>query len=298
MNKQGAWYATVAYVLWGVLPIYWKQLHNIPPLEIIGYRILLSFVTVSFFLMLGKNWGKFIKAVTRPGVLKAYGTASLLIGINWLIYIWAINSNYIIETSLGYFINPLLSILLGVIVLKEHLRIGQWIPVILAALGMIYMTLTYGKVPWIALSLALSFGLYGLVKKKAPLNSLYGLTIETGFLLIPSLIYLSVVFISGSNAFLHTDLKTDLLVILSGIVTIIPLLLFASAAQKISLSLVGILQYIAPTLQFLIGYFIYREAITHNQLLGFVLVWIALAFFFIEGIINNRRHPLVQFEKN
>jgi len=295
--KQGTWYAVAAYVLWGVFPIYWKQLHNIPPLEVIGYRIIWSFVTVSLILMWGKNWGKFIKAITKPGVLVTYGIASLLIGINWLIYISAINSNYIIETSLGYFINPLLSVLLGVIVLKERLRIWQWIPVTLAASGMIYMTLTYGKVPWIALSLALSFGLYGLVKKKASLISLYGLMVETSFLLIPSIVYLIILQFSGKTVLLQTGVQTNLLVFLSGIVTIIPLLLFASAAQKISLTLIGILQYLAPTLQFIIGVFIYREAITNNQLIGFVLVWMALIFFVLEGFVNSRRQPLLLINK-
>lgn len=290
MVNQGTWYAVGAYFLWGVLPVYWKQLHNIPPLEMIGYRVLLSFISVSIVLMWGKNWGKFITAISIPGVLITYGTASVLIGINWLIYIWAINSNFIIETSLGYFINPLLSVLLGLIVFKEQLRIGQWIPVILAALGMIYMTLTYGKFPWIALGLATSFGLYGLVKKKAPLNSLFGLTIETGFLLIPSLLYLAIVYISGSNALINNGSPTDFLVILAGIVTTLPLLLFASAALKISLSQIGILQYIAPSLQFLIGYFLYHEAITNSQFFGFVLVWIALVFFIFEGIYYYRRH--------
>ena len=297
MIKQGTWYAVAAYVLWGVFPIYWKQLHNIPPLEVIGYRIIWSFVTVSLILMWGKNWGKFIKAITKPGVLVTYGIASLLIGINWLIYISAINSNYIIETSLGYFINPLLSVLLGVIVLKERLRIWQWIPVTLAASGMIYMTLTYGKVPWIALSLALSFGLYGLVKKKASLISLYGLMVETSFLLIPSIVYLIILQFSGKTVLLQTGVQTNLLVFLSGIVTIIPLLLFASAAQKISLTLIGILQYLAPTLQFIIGVFIYREAITNNQLIGFVLVWMALIFFVLEGFVNSRRQPLLLINK-
>jgi len=255
MINQGTLYAVGAYFLWGVLPIYWKQLHNISSFEMIGYRILLSFLTVSLILMWGKNWSKFISSLSCPGVLFTYVTASVLIGINWLIYIWAINSNYIIETSLGYFITPLLSVILGLIVFKEKLRIGQWIPVFLAAMGMIYMALTYGKIPWIALGLAISFGFYGLVKKKAPLNSLFGLTIETGFLLIPALVYIVITIKSGSNAFLHNVSPKEFLVIFAGIVTAFPLLLFASAAPKISLSQVGILQYIAPTLQFLIGFF-------------------------------------------
>lgn len=293
MVNQGAWYAVGAYVLWGVLPIYWKQLHNIPAVEMIGHRIFWSFITVCLILGWRKNWGNFLKIIIKPSVLLPYATASLLIGINWLIFIWAVNSDFIIETSLGYFINPLISVLLGVVILKERLRNWQWFPVILAASGVIFTTLAYGKFPWISLSLALSFGLYGLVKKTAPLNSLYGLTIESGFLLIPSLIYLISLQFSGDAAFLHTGIQTDLLIILSGIVTTIPLLLFASATQKISLSLIGILQYIAPTLQFLIGVFIYREAITQIQLFGFGMVWIALIFFALEGLVFGRRLPQI-----
>lgn len=289
MINKGTWYAIGTYVLWGVLPIYWKQLHNIPAVEMIGHRIVWSFLAVSLVLVVQKDLGKLMKVVSKPGVLLPYAAASLLIGINWLIYIWAVNANFIVETSLGYFINPLFSVLMGVILLKERLRSWQWLPIILAASGVIYITLAYGQLPWIALGLALSFGLYGLVKKTAPLNSLYGLTLETGFLFLPAFVYLLILQSIGKSAFLHTGVQTDLLVVLSGIVTAIPLLLFAAAAQKIPLSLVGILQYIAPTLQFLIGVFLYHEAFSQIQLVGFGMVWMALIFFALEGYLNSKR---------
>jgi chloramphenicol-sensitive protein RarD len=221
-------------------------------------------------------------------VLRIYTIAALLIGVNWFLYVWAVNANFIVETSLGYFINPLLSVLMGVIFLKERLRFAQWIPVILAAIGVTYLTFVYGRLPYIALSLALSFGLYGLVKKLSPLGSLYGLTIETGILFIPALIYLIVMQANGTAAFLDTGITSDLLMIGAGFVTTVPLLMFASAARSIPLWVVGLLQYIAPTLQFLIGIFIYKEPFSQHQLIGFSIVWAALIVFLAENYIANR----------
>jgi chloramphenicol-sensitive protein RarD len=203
-------------------------------------------------------------------------------------YVWAVNAGYIVETSLGYFINPLLSVLMGVIFFKERLRLAQWIPVFLAALGVAYLTFIYGRLPFIALTLAFSFGLYGLVKKLSPLGSLYGLTIETGILFIPALGYLLFMQAANTAAFLHTGITSDLLMIGAGLVTTVPLLMFASAARSIPLWVVGLLQYIAPTLQFIIGIFIYKEAFSYHQLIGFALVWTALIVFLVENYFANR----------
>jgi chloramphenicol-sensitive protein RarD len=224
-------------------------------------------------------------------VLRVYLLSAVLIGVNWLTYVWAVNAGFIVETSLGYFINPLLSVLMGVIFLRERLRLWQWLPLGLAAAGVLYLTLAYGALPWIALILAFSFGLYGLIKKVAPLDALYGLTLETGILFLPALGYLVYAEAAGTAAFLHAGLGSDLLLAGAGAVTTIPLLLFAAGARRISLSLVGVLQYLAPTMQFLLGVLVYHEPFTQARLIGFGAVWIALLIFGVEGFLARRSQP-------
>jgi len=286
MNK-GILYGIGAYVFWGFFPIYWKLLHHVPAIQLIGHRIIWSFLLLIVVILFTKQWTDFRKTVNAK-VLRLYTLAALLIGVNWFLYVWAVNANFIVETSLGYFINPLLSVLMGVIFFKERLRFAQWIPVLLAAIGVTYLTFVYGRLPYIALSLALSFGLYGLVKKLSPLGSLYGLTIETGILFIPAFGYLIFMQVNNTAAFLNTGITSDLLMIGAGLVTTVPLLMFASAARSIPLWVVGLLQYIAPTLQFLIGVFIYKEPFSHNQLIGFGIVWAALLVFLVENYLANR----------
>ena len=179
----GILYALGAYVLWGLFPIYWKWLHNVPAVQVIGHRIGWSFILLMIAILATKQWTKFRSALTRR-VLGVYLIAGILLSFNWLIYVWAVNADHVVETSLGYFINPLFSVLLGMIFLKERLRPLQWLPIGLAALGVIYLTWTYGSLPWIALSLTFTFGFYGLVKKISPLGSLYGLTLETGLMML------------------------------------------------------------------------------------------------------------------
>ena len=231
---------------------------------------------------------EFRTAALTPSVVRIYTAAALLVGINWLVYVWAVNAGFIVEASLGYFINPLLSIFLGVIFLRERLRVWQWLPIGLTALGVLYLTFTYGRLPWITLTLAFTFGLYGLVKKTAPLGSLYGLTLETGLLLLPALLYLVYADGIGQGAFLHTGAGSDMLMMGAGLITTVPLLMFASAVQRIPLFLVGILQFITPTLQFLIGVLIYREPFTTDKLIGFGMVWVALIIFSVEGFLAHR----------
>jgi len=281
--KSGIWYALGAYVLWGLFPIYWKWLQHVPALEVIGHRIGWSFILLMIVIIVTKQWRKFRSTLTRR-VLGLYLIAGILLSFNWLIYVWGVNSEHVVETSLGYFINPLLSVLLGMIFLKERLRPLQWLPIGLAALGVIYLTWTYGSLPWIALSLAFTFGFYGLVKKTSPLGSLYGLTLETGWVFLPAIGYLIYAESVGQGAFGHTGVVSDLLMIGAGVVTTIPLLMFASAAKRIPLTMVGIMQYIAPTLQFLLGVLIYKEPFTSTSLIGFSLVWAALIVFWIEGM--------------
>jgi chloramphenicol-sensitive protein RarD len=235
-----------------------------------------------------RQWKKFRMAALTWRVLRIYFVSALLIGANWLIYVWSVNAGYIVEASLGYFINPLFSVLLGVVFLRERLRPLQWLPVGLAATGVLYLTFIYGSLPWIALSLAFTFGLYGLVKKTAPLGSLYGLTLGTGLLFLPALAYLLYVNATGSGAFLHSSPTANFLMVGAGLVTIVPLLMFSSAARQIPLSLVGILQYITPSMQFLLGVLVYREAFSFHQLLGFGIVWLGLIIFWAEGFFAHR----------
>ena len=288
-NNKGIWYAAGAYMIWGLFPIYWKQLKQVPALQLLGHRIIWSFLFVLAILLITHQFQAFRAEAFKKKVVGIYAVAALLIGVNWLTYVWAVNAGYIVETSLGYFINPLLSVLLGVIFLHERLRPMQWLPVLLATAGVAYLTAVYGRLPWIALLLALTFGLYGFVKKLAPLGSLHGLTLETGILLLPALVYLLWMADVGQGAFLAEGAKTDILLIGAGVVTAVPLLLFASAAKRIPLVMIGLMQFIAPTIQFSIGVFVYNEPFSHDQLIGFAIVWLALIIFWLEGYLANRR---------
>ena len=286
MNK-GILYGITVYVLWGFFPIYWKLLSHVPALQLLGHRIAWSFLLLFGLILVTKQWNEF-RVTLNARTFRIYLIAALLIGVNWLTYVWAVNAGFIVETSLGYFINPLLSVLMGVFFLGERLRNMQWIPVALAAIGVAYLTFVYGQLPWIALLLAFSFGFYGLVKKLAPLGSVFGLTLETGILFLPALAYLSLVQTDNTASFLHTGVTSDLLMIGAGLVTTIPLLMFASAAKQIPLTMIGILQYIAPTIQFLIGVFIYKETFDQARFIGFSIVWLALIIFWVENYLANR----------
>jgi chloramphenicol-sensitive protein RarD len=286
MNK-GILYGVTVYVLWGFFPIYWKLLSRVPALQLLGHRIVWSFLLLLSVIFIIKQWNEF-RAALNARTFRIYLIAALLIGINWLTYVWAVNAGFIVETSLGYFINPLLSVLMGVLFLGERLRTMQWIPVALATIGVTYLTFVYGQPPWIALLLAFTFGFYGLVKKLAPLGSVHGLTLETGILFLPALAYLGIVQADNTAAFLHSGIASDLLMIGAGLVTTIPLLMFAFAAKQIPLTMIGILQYIAPTIQFLIGVFIYKETFDQSRLTGFSIVWLALIIFWVENYLANR----------
>lgn len=286
--SKGIWSGVAAYALWGFFPIYWKLLQQVPAPQLLGHRIGWSFVLLTLYILVSRQWRDFRSVAFQRKTIGIYSIAGVLLSVNWLIYVWGVNAGFIVETSLGYFINPLLSVLFGVVFLRERLRPMQWVPVALAAVGVIYLTFTYGRLPWIALSLAVSFGLYGLVKKLSPLGSVYGLTLETGIVFPIALVYLAVVQFDGTGAFLRDGLTVDLLLVGAGIVTTIPLLMFASAAKQIPLNMVGVLQYLAPTIQFLIGVFIYREPFDHTRLIGFSIVWLALVIFWVENIVAHR----------
>ena len=287
MNKD-TWYAIGAYTIWGLVPVYWKWFHHVPALQLLGHRILWSFLFLSIVIWLSRRWKVFRGAMLNLRVLGSYVVAAVLLGINWLTYVWAVNAGFIVEASLGYFINPLLSVAMGVVFLRERLRRWQWVAIGLAALGVLYLTFVYGSLPWIALTLATTFGFYGLVKKVSPLGSLDGLTLETGILFLPALVYLFSAEMTDQGAFLHTGVLSALLLVSAGPVTTIPLLMFASAVQRTPLSLVGILQYITPTLQFLLGVLAYGEPFSLVRLIGFGIVWVALVVFAVEGVVGYR----------
>jgi chloramphenicol-sensitive protein RarD len=286
--QKGYWYAVGAYVTWGLFPIYWKWLQQISALQLIGHRVVWSCVMLFAIIVMSRQWREFRSSILNRRVLPVYALAGVLIAINWTIYVWAVNSNFIVETSLGYFINPLVSVLLGVVVLGERLRLGQWLAIGLAAAGVLYLTLAYGSLPWISLALACTFGVYGLVKKMAPLGAVHGLALETGILLLPALAYLFYESQSGRGAFLHSGTAVDFLMIGAGPVTTIPLLFFAAAARRIPLSMIGLFQYIAPTLQFLIGVFLFHEPFTRSRFIGFSMVWLGLLLSALESLTRHR----------
>ena len=298
MHSSGVWRGVAAYVLWGLFPLYWTALETIPALQIVSHRIVWSFL-VLIPLVLGSRYRDVRRRSQQPpgatpiglidvrAVLPIYSAAALLIGLNWFLYVWGVNHGLVIGTSLGYFITPLVNVLLGVVILRESLRALQWLAVAIAAAGVLYLWWAYGTLPWIALVLAGTFGTYGLVKKKAPMAPLFGLTVETGILFVPALIFLVAVEVNGSGAFGHAGTRTTILLTGAGFVTTLPLLLFASAVQLVPLSTVGLLQYISPTIQFLLGVFVYREPFARTQLIGFTIVWIALAVFGVDGYVAN-----------
>jgi chloramphenicol-sensitive protein RarD len=284
----GVWLAAGAYLLWGVLPIYWKALDHVPAEEILAHRMVWSLAVVAGLLALQGRWGWIRIVLARPKVLLAFTASALLLAVNWFLYIWAVNAGFIVETSLGYFINPLVNVALGVLFLGERLRRGQALALSLAAFAVVFLTFQYGAVPWIALALGTSFGLYGLIRKTAPLGSLDGLALETTIVFAPAALYLFHLGSAGRLAFGQVDGSTTALLVLSGVVTAAPLILFASAARRIPLALLGVMQYVAPSLQFLIGVFIYGETVGPARLAGFMLVWLALAVYTAEGLRHRR----------
>jgi chloramphenicol-sensitive protein RarD len=287
MNK-GIFYAAAAYGIWGFFPILFKAVHGVPALQITAHRIVWCFLFLILIIAIRRDFPGF-KSVFKPRILLVYLAAAILLAVNWLTFVWAVNAGFVIESSLGYFINPLVSVLLGVIFLGEKLRPMQWVPVGLAAAGVAYLTFSYGSLPWISLMLAFSFGLYGLVKKVAPLGSLQGLTLETGTIFLPALAYLLFEEINGAGSFGHAGSSLTLFLIIGGLVTAVPLLLFATSMRTVPLSIIGFIQYITPTIQFLIGVFLYAEPFTPSHLVGFSLIWLALLVFSVESFYVRGR---------
>ena len=290
--KKGVWAGLGAYLMWGLFPIYWKWLQTVPALQILGHRMVWSLIFVAGVLVLQRDREWLRQALRQPKTLLIYTLAAVLLSGNWFIYIWAVNAGYIVETSLGYFMNPLVNVLLGVIFLGEKLRRVQAGAALLAGAGVLYLTFDYGRLPWIALALAFSFATYGLLKKTSPLNATRSFTLETMVMFLPAAAYLAFQEVNGSGAFGHQGWLVTLLLVLAGPVTSIPLILFGMAARRIPLSMIGFLQYLAPTLQFLIGVFIFHEDFPSSRLLGFSLIWVALLIYSLDSVFNGRKKIL------
>jgi len=288
MNK-GILASIVANTLWGLFPIYWRLLEKDPAIEILAHRMVWSFLFVAILLTVRKEWRWLGPVLRNRRTVLIYTLAAILLSVNWFTYIWAVNAGYVVEASLGYFINPLVNFLLGVIFLGEKLRPWQIAAVILAGLGVVYLTVIYGSLPWISLVLAFTFGFYGMIKKTAVLESMHGFSLETMVLFLPALGYLLYRNAVGIGAFGHQGALITLLLALAGPVTAIPLLMFGYAARNIPLSMLGFIQYILPTLQFLLGVFVYLEPFPPARLVGFCIIWLALLVYSLEGVLFTRK---------
>jgi chloramphenicol-sensitive protein RarD len=279
----GILYAAGAYILWGLFPIYFKALQVFSPLEILLQRVVWALVFLLIVLALRRQWSWIGKVWRRPKVLAGFAASAILLSVNWYIYIWAVNNGHVVDSSLGYFITPLVNVLLGFLLLHERLRPIQWAAVAVAAIGVAWLTWQAGRLPWIGLMLAFSFGSYGLLRKTAALGALEGLSLETLLLFPLAFGYLAVMAWHGQNAFLHAPTAFKWRVAAAGPITAVPLLLFAAGARRIPMSTLGLLQYIAPSLQLLLGVWLYGEPFGGARLAGFVAIWSALAVYSLEG---------------
>ena len=291
---RGYLYALIAFGTWGFLPIYWKQLQALPSLEILAHRMIWSAVTMIIALAILRDGAWLLKVRRSPGILLLVLAASLLTAVNWITYLWAVNTGYVAKISLGYFINPLFSVLLGGIFLGERLRGAQKVAVLVAVAGVLYLTLSSGELPWIALSLAFTFGLYGLVRKKIDLSGMQGFCLEMTLLLAPALLILFYTGQQGGSALAGSNWpRIGLLLIGTGVVSAIPLVSFGAAARLIPLSSLGLMQYLAPTTQFLLGVFLYKEPFTTVELIGYSFIWAALLLYSLEGVLYSSKTPRI-----
>jgi chloramphenicol-sensitive protein RarD len=282
--QAGIFYAFASYVLWGLFPLYFKALQDIPPVDIVMHRMLWSFLFLMLVLAFRKQWAWIGPVLRQPLVIGGFAASAVLLAANWVTYVWAVNNNHIVEASLGYFINPLVSVALGFVFLRERPRFVQWLSIAIAAGAVLWLTWQSGHPPWIALALALSFGGYGLLRKTASLGALPGLALETTLVLPLTLAYLAFTTVQDHNSFITASVSSRWLLVAAGPITSIPLLLFAAGARRIPLSLLGLLQYITPSLQLLLGVWLYHELLDGTMLTGFSIIWAALLLYSAEGL--------------
>jgi chloramphenicol-sensitive protein RarD len=281
----------MAFFIWGVSPVYWKAMQQVPALEIVTHRVVWSFLFLLGLTLFQRRWDEFLNALKTPGTLLTLGLTTLLVSGNWLLYIWAVNSGYMLQASLGYYINPLVNVVLGLLFLKERLSRPQALAVLIACAAVIWRTVSVGELPWIALILAFTFGLYGLIRKVAPVSSLVGLTVETLLLTGPAVGYLAFLESQGAGALFHGGRALDALLIGTGVFTALPLLFFNLGARRINLSTVGLMQYIAPSGMFLLAVLVYGEPFTAAQAWSFILIWTALAIYSVDSFRTYRHSP-------
>lgn len=287
--NNGIVYATLAYLSWGMFPLYFHQVAAVPALEVVLHRTLWSLVFVLCVLAVRRQWAWVRDVARQPRVLGAFALSALLLSANWLTYVWAVNNGHVVDSSLGYFILPLVNVGMGFVFLRERPRAGQWVAVAVAACGVLWLALQAGRVPWIALALALTFGFYGLLRKVAVLGALEGLTLETVLLAPLTFAVLGFWAWQGQGALVQGDMSILGWLLLGGPVTAVPLLLFAAGARRIPLATMGILQYISPSLQLALGVLWFGEPFAQERMLGFGLIWTALLIYSVEGWVQMRK---------
>lgn len=287
-NNLGLIYAFSAYIWWGFIPIFWKQLDHISSAEIVMHRMVWSCLLVFVLIVIMRQWGEFKRIFSQPKVLLRLFIASALVSLNWGVFIWAVNNGHLVETSMGYFINPLINVLFGVLFFAESLRKGQIFSLSIALLGVLYLVFAFGSFPWISFVLAITFALYSVVKKSISVPATHGMAIETLFFVVPALVYLSYIEFNGTAQFLVSDYNTGML-ILGGLFTLIPLLLFAAAAKRVTMTVLGMAQYVGPSLQLLIGVVIYDEPFGSERMIAFGLIWFALAVYSVDQILYQKK---------
>lgn len=291
-SKQGILLAISAYTMWGIAPIYFKALSQVTPLEILSHRIIWSVLLLAVLIQLSKGWYKVSQVMVSKTKMLYLVCTALLVGINWLIFIWAVNSDHMLDASLGYYINPLLNVVLGMLFLGERLRKLQWFAVALATVGVLIQIVAFGSIPLVALSLATSFGLYGLLRKKVSLDAQSGLFIETLLMLPIAAMYLFFVADTPTSNMSLNPASLNALLVCAGIVTTLPLLCFTGAATRLKLSTLGFFQYIGPSLMFVLAVMIYGEPLTMDKTMTFAFIWTALVIFSVDGIRTSRKYTI------
>lgn len=287
-NPSGIAYSTSAYLLWGLFPLYFKAVAAIPAPEMLAHRILWSLLVFWLITVFRRTWRPVVRALRSPRLLAVLVLSASLIAVNWGVFIWAVAAGRVIECSLGYFINPLLSVMLGVGVLRERLRPLQWLAVAMAACGVLWQVAAFGAVPWVALTLAATFASYGLVRKLVPIDAVSGLTVESMLLAPPALLWLIWIELGEGGAFASAGWLLDLLIVLSGPITALPLILFVAGARRIRLATVGLLQYIAPSCHLLLALFVFEEVFAWSSLAVFGCIWAALAVYTFDTLRQDR----------
>lgn len=288
-SLQGVLLAIGAYTMWGIAPIYFKSIAEVSPLEILSHRVIWSFFLLAALLHFGRHWRSVRDIIKNKTQMMFLVSTAILVGANWLIFIWAVNSNHMLDASLGYYINPLINVLLGMVFLGERRRKLQWFAVVLAACGVLVQLIVFGSVPVVAIALAMSFGFYGLLRKKVSVEAQTGLFIETLVMLPAAAIYLLFIASSPTSNMLDNPMQLNTLLIAAGVITTLPLLCFTGAATRLKLSTLGFFQYIGPSLMFLLAVLIYGEPVTSDKAITFAFIWGALVVFSFDGLRNNRK---------